>query len=80
MKSKWQWNALKSMLALLGKANKLLLMNNLKSVASPDVLYVEFQIGRLLELLRKRKYYNKSIKRVMSSQWLLLNKDSRSYP
>jgi len=67
------------MMALLAKANKLVFINDLKSVASPDVLYVEFQIGRLLELLRKRKSYNKSIKEVMCSQWFL-NKDSKSYP
>lgn len=66
----WQWQTLAALKRLFRQRRKLLLSLRHPMEGDTDVLDIERRVGRLFELLRKRKEYDVSIREVRDASWM----------
>jgi len=69
LRQSWQWKAAAVLGKLLRRPGKLLLSLHYPLEGDPDVLWIESMIGRLAELLKRRKAYDLSIREVRKAIW-----------
>ena len=65
----WEWQALSTLKQLVKRWRWVLRWVRPGHEGEEDMLWVEYQIGRLVELFRWRGRYNKSLKQVAYAAW-----------
>ncbi len=69
LRQTWQWQTLALLKAMLFRSGKLLSLWYSGQAYDREVLLIEGQIGRLAQLLRRRKAYNLAFRELRSPSW-----------
>jgi len=70
LRRSWQWQTLSTVKALLPYGYKVALASSRSMEGDPAVLQIEGLLGRLFELLRRRRVYHEGIRELQHATWV----------